>query len=228
MLLLLTFFWAVYTFVWKEHVAPSLQKPKVEIDSAIDTLGATNSGLIRLVIKVKNTGNITIYPLQDNWAIYNLVRVKPGTEKEFLKRLDTFLEKGNGNGSMERASIIKPGAILATGSLPRNDYLNPGESARLSKLVKLPAGTKEIYFRINLPYSSKLKSDELDLVLRWTYNRSDGFIWPIVCKAETENAIPVVKRTCYGSDSQEILDWQKNNKIESIVENESYAVQSSN
>jgi hypothetical protein len=99
-LLALTFAWAVYMFVWKEQIAPSLQGPKLEISSAIEMAGNADSGLVRLVIKTKNTGQPPITLLHDNWALYKLVRIKTGTENQFFNRLDSFPEAGNGNANI--------------------------------------------------------------------------------------------------------------------------------
>ena len=114
--------------MWKEHLAPSLQEPRMVIASAVEKTGNASSGLVRLAIKVKNTGVPSVILLQDNWTLYKLVQIKPATEIEFLNRLNSFLEEGNGNSSIERASIIKPGAVLATGSLALGSP-HPGESA---------------------------------------------------------------------------------------------------
>lgn len=114
--------------MWKEHLAPSLQEPRMVIASAVEKTGNANSGLVRLAIKVKNTGVPSVILLQDNWTLYKLVQIKPATEIEFLNRLNSFLEEGNGNSSIERASIINPGAVLATGSLALGSP-HPGESA---------------------------------------------------------------------------------------------------
>ena len=222
LLLLFTFLWAVYTFVWKEYLAPSLQEPKLDITSSINTTGPANSGLVRLSIKAKNTGLFTIAVLQDNWALYKLVRTSPGTEKEFLKRLDSFLEEGNENASIERASMIKPGAILATGSLELR-ALKSGESASFTKLVKLPQGTKEIYLNITIPYSQHTTTSDGALALRWRYDRLDGLIKPEVCMTGRASSIPK-KPICYSHKSQLFDQWRTDNKIHTAWYNESFAV----
>ena len=227
LLVLLTLIWAIYTFLWKEHVAPSLQEPKLEINSAIDAAGGEDSGLIRLAIKIKNSSPYPVHLLEDNWALYNLVRLKPGTDKQFLKRLDAFLEDGNSSGSIERSSIIKPGAILAAGSLDLGS-LKSGETTSFSKLIKLPPRTKEIYLSITIPFSSKTKTANLDPVLLWEYDRADGMIKPLVCKSDLGAITNAAKRTCYSHFSQQFRQWQKDNAIHSAKENESFAVQSSN
>ena len=224
-LLLLTFVWAIYTFVWKEHVVPSFQEPKIEVDSAIETVGAADSGLIRLAIKIKNTSLSSVELLQDNWSLYKLVRLEPGTEKQFLKRLGAFLEEGSTSGSIERSSIVRPGAILAAGSLDLGS-LKSGESTSFSKLIKLPPGTKEIYLNFTIPFSPKARSTETDLVLQWEYDRNDGMIKPLVCKPGLGVATQPAKRRCYGHFSQPFRQWQKQNNIYSSKVNESFAVQS--
>jgi hypothetical protein len=226
-LLLLTFVWAIYTFVWKEHVVPSFQEPKIEVDSAIETVGAADSGLIRLAIKIKNTSLSSVELLQDNWAIYKLVRLQPGTDKQFLARLGSFLEEGSTSGSIERSSIVKPGAILAAGSLDLGS-LKSGESTSFSKLIKLPPGTKEIYLNITIPFSPKARPKETDLVLQWDYDRNDGMIKPRVCKPGLGDTTQTVKRRCYGYSSQPFRQWQKQSNIYSAKVNESFAVQPRN
>ena len=226
-LLLLTFVWAIYTFVWKEHVVPSFQEPKIEVDSAIETVGAADSGLIRLAIKIKNTSLSSVELLQDNWAIYKLVRLQPGTDKQFLARLGSFLEEGSTSGSIERSSIVKPGAILAAGSLDLGS-LKSGESTSFSKLIKLPPGTKEIYLNITIPFSPKARPKETDLVLQWEYDRNDGMIKPLVCKPGLGDTTQTVKRRCYGYSSQPFRQWQKQSNIYSAKVNESFAVQPRN
>ena len=226
-LLLLTFVWAIYTFVWKEHVVPSFQEPKIEVDSAIETVGAADSGLIRLAIKIKNTSLSSVELLQDNWALYKLVRLEPGTEKQFLKRLGAFLEEGSTSGSIERSSIVRPGAILAAGSLDLGS-LKSGESTSFSKLIKLPPGTKEIYLNITIPFSPNARPKETDLVLQWEYDRNDGMIKPLVCKPGLGDTTQTVKRRCYGYSSQPFRQWQKQSNIYSAKVNESFAVQPRN
>ena len=226
-LLLLTFVWAIYTFVWKEHVVPSFQEPKIEVDSAIETVGAADSGLIRLAIKIKNTSLSSVELLQDNWALYKLVRLKSGTEKQFLKRLGAFLEEGSTSGSIERSSIVRPGAILAAGSLDLGS-LKSGESTSFSKLIKLPPGTKEIYLNITIPFSPNARPKETDLVLQWEYDRNDGMIKPLVCKPGLGDTTQTVKRRCYGYSSQPFRQWQKQSNIYSAKVNESFAVQPRN
>ena len=226
-LLLLTFVWAIYTFVWKEHVVPSFQEPKIEVDSAIETVGAADSGLIRLAIKIKNTSLSSVELLQDNWSLYKLVRLEPGTEKQFLKRLGAFLEEGSTSGSIERSSIVRPGAILAAGSLDLGS-LKSGESTSFSKLIKLPPGTKEIYLNITIPFSPNARPKETDLVLQWEYDRNDGMIRPLVCKPGLGDTTQTVKRRCYGYSSQPFRQWQKQSNIYSAKVNESFAVQPRN
>jgi len=125
--LLLPFLWAIHTFAWKEHLAPKLKGPKLEITSAIEKAGGTSSTLVRLRIEPYKTGTRPINLLADNWALSKLDPTKPGTETEFLNRPDSFLAEGNDNASIERSSIIRAGAILATGSLEWG-LLKPGES----------------------------------------------------------------------------------------------------
>jgi len=227
LLLLLTFVWAIYTFVWKEHVAPSFQEPKIEINSAIETVGDADLGLIRLAIKIKNTSLSSLELLQDNWAVYKLVRLKPGTDKQFLKRLGTFLEEGSTSGSIERSSIVKSGALLAAGSLDLGS-LKSGESTSFSKLIKLPPATKEIYLNITIPFSPKTKPTDTDLVLQWEYDRDDGLIKPLVCKPALGTTTQAAKRTCYSHYSQPFRQWHQQNKIYATKVNESFAVQSRN
>jgi hypothetical protein len=226
-LLLLTFVWAIYTFVWKEHVVPSFQEPKIEINSAIETVGDPDSGLIRLAFKIKNTSLSSVELLQDNWALYKLVRLKPGTDQQFLKRLDAFLDEGSASGSIERSSIVKPGALLAAGSLDLGS-LKSGESTSFSKLIKLSPGTKEIYLNITIPFSPIARPNEADLGLQWEYDRNDGMIKPLVCKPDLGATTQTVRRTCYSYFSQPFRQWQKQNKIYTTKVNESFAVQSRN
>ena len=208
-------------------MVPSFQEPKIEVDSAIETVGAADSGLIRLAIKIKNTSLSSVELLQDNWSLYKLVRLEPGTEKQFLKRLGAFLEEGSTSGSIERSSIVKPGALLAAGSLDLGS-LKSGESTSFSKLIKLPPGTKEIYLNITIPFSPNARPKETDLVLQWEYDRNDGMIKPLVCKPGLGVATQPAKRRCYGHFSQPFRQWQKQNNIYSSKVNESFAVQSRN
>ena len=208
-------------------MVPSFQEPKIEVDSAIETVGAADSGLIRLAIKIKNTSLSSVELLQDNWAIYKLVRLQPGTDKQFLARLGSFLEEGSTSGSIERSSIVKPGAILAAGSLDLGS-LKSGESTSFSKLIKLPPGTKEIYLNITIPFSPKARPKETDLVLQWEYGRNDGMIKPRVCKPGLGDTTQTVKRRCYGYSSQPFRQWQKQSNIYSAKVNESFAVQPRN
>ena len=228
--MLLTFLWAIYTFVWKEHLAPNLQEPKLEITSTIEKAGGPGSGLVRLAIKAKNTGTRSISLLEDNWALFKLARSKPGTEKEFLNRLDSFLEEGNENASIERSSIIKAGAILATGSLDWGS-LKPGESTSFSKLIKLPQGTNEAYLSITIPFSPQSQSQKPDLEttrklsLRWKYDRTDGLIKPFVCTPSQINTTSTPKPRCYDHNSNDFALWQKENNIYVAKNYESFAVQ---
>ena len=205
-------------------MVPSFQEPKIEVDSAIETVGAADSGLIRLAIKIKNTSLSSVELLQDNWSLYKLVRLEPGTEKQFLKRLGAFLEEGSTSGSIERSSIVRPGAILAAGSLDLGS-LKSGESTSFSKLIKLPPGTKEIYLNITIPFSPNARPKETDLVLQWEYDRNDGMIKPLVCKPGLGDTTQTVKRRCYGYSSQPFRQWQKQSNIYSAKVNESFAVQ---
>lgn len=227
LLLLLTLIWAIYTFVWKENVVPSLQEPKIEVNSAIETVGDADLGLIKLAIKIKNTSLSSIELLQDNWAVYKLVRLNPGTDKQFLKRLDAFLEEGSTSGSVERSSIIKSGALLAAGSLNLGS-LKSGESTSFSKLIKLPSGTKEIYLKISIPFSPKTKPPETDLVLQWEYDRKEGMIKPLVCEPDLGVTRQAANRKCYSHYSQPFRQWHKQNKVYSPTVNESFAVQARN
>ena len=230
--LLLTFLWAIYTFVWKEHLAPNLQEPKLEISSAIEKTGGTSSTLVRLSIKAKNTGTRPINLLADNWALSKLVRTKPGTETEFLNRLDSFLAEGNDNASIERSSVIRAGAILATGSLEWG-LLKPGESSSFSKLIKLPKGTKEIYLSITIPFSPRIQSPSPEpettrkLSLRWKYDRVDQLIKPFVCpSSQTEpRSANKTSPSCFGHHSKNFALWRKENHIYVASNYESFAVQ---
>lgn len=149
--LVLGFGWAIYTFIWKEHLSYELMPPKLQISTSAQMVRrGTPYNLVKLSFKAVNTGSQSVNLLSDLWSLYEVnhkVLLSVDDDKGFDNRIRVFLMDGADDDKIERASATQYGRVLAVGSLGWRT-LQPSESQTVSTLVTLPSSSREIYLSI--------------------------------------------------------------------------------
>ena len=56
----LTFSWGVYTFVWREYLLPRLQPASLDITTSVEEVGAEGSDLLRITFNVSNPAVLSL------------------------------------------------------------------------------------------------------------------------------------------------------------------------
>lgn len=181
--LVLGFGWAIYTFIWREHLLNEFQPPKLQISMSTQMVRRGYPfNLAKLSFRAINTGSSPVNLMSDLWSVYEINHEIPATsinDKGFDKRIIWFLQNGADEDKIERASTTLYGRVLAVGSLGWHS-LQPGESQTVSTLVTLPSSNKDIYLAIRIPYSKHLDR-ESDTWIDWKYSGSSQPIQAKIC-----------------------------------------------
>ena len=181
--LVLGFGWAIYTFIWKEHLSYEFMPPRLQISTSAQMVRRGYPyNLVKLSFKAVNTGSQSLNLLSDLWSVYEVNhKVLPSIDddKVFDKRIRWFLKNGADEEKIERASSTQYGRALAVGSLGWRT-LQPSESQTVSTLVTLPSSSRDIYLSIRTPYSKHLDRNS-DTWIDWEYAGPDKPIQPKVC-----------------------------------------------
>ena len=179
--LVLGFGWAVYTFIWKEHLSREFLPPRLQISTSAQMVRRGDPyHLVKLSFKAVNTGERSVNLLSDLWFVYQIDHTIPSpatNDQSFDQSIRSFLQNGADDDKIERASTTRYGPVLAVGSLGWHS-LQPGESQTLSTLVTLPSSSRDIDLAIRTPYSKVLNRNS-DLWIDWQYA---GFHKPIQAK----------------------------------------------
>ena len=190
----LTFSWGVYTFVWREYLLPRLQPASLDITTSVEEVGAEGTDLLRITFNVSNPAVLSNHIHAGRWVLYELKRLPPGDGKGFQERLDNFL--ANGKAHVERASVVDRGKLLATGELFSNSNFEAGQSRQDTVVIKVPASTREVLLNTFMPYGLESASNQATPSVSYELNASAG-LTPVLCRT-TE--------TCTALDSE---DWNK-------------------
>lgn len=176
----LTFSWGVYTFVWREYLLPRLQPASLDITTSVEEVGAAGSDLLRLTFKVSNPAVLSNHVYAGRWVLYGLKRLPPGDGRGFQRRLDSFL--ANGGAHVERASVVDRGELLATGELFSDSNFEAGQSRQDTVVIKVPSTTREVILNTFMPYGLEAASAPAPARVSYQLSTSEG-LTPVLCRS---------------------------------------------
>lgn len=196
LLVVMTFGWGVYTFVWREYLFPLLQPPRMELDSQISEVGPDGSGLIKLSFVLSNPGVRTVYIQNARWFLYELGRQNPGPDADFGARVGEVVREAGSH--VELSSRLIRGRLIAAGSLFDGSSFPAGLSRDVSALIKLPPNSKELSLVVYIPHG--FKDSRLHSGSSVVYRDAPGQGWaPFLCPASSGGDLPVA--SCISSRS---------------------------
>lgn len=198
LLVVMTFGWGVYTFVWREYLFPLLQPPRLELDSQITEVGADGSGLVKLSFVLSNPGVRTVYIHNARWFLYELGRQNPGPDRDFNVRVGEVVRVADDH--VELSSRLIRGRLIAAGSLFDGSSFPAGLSRDVSDLIKLPPESKELSLVVYIPHGFR------DLRLRgrslFVYHDYSAQGWtPFLCPSSPGGDVPLA--SCISSRSHD-------------------------
>ncbi len=150
LLVVMTFGWGVYTFVWREYLFPLLQPPRLELDSQITEVGPDGSDLVKLSFELSNPGVRTVYIHNARWFLYQLGRQNPGPDRDFNVRVGEVVRAAGDH--VELSSRLIRGRLIAAGPLFDGSSFPAGLSRDVSALIKLPPKSKELSLVVYIPH----------------------------------------------------------------------------
>lgn len=217
--------WAVYTFIWKEHLSNEFMPPKLQISTTAQMVRQGNRyNLVKLSFKAINTGSQAVNLLSDLWSVYEVdhhILATSDNDKAFDDRVKWFLKKGADDDKIERASTTRYGRVLAVGSLGWHS-LQPGESQTVSTLVTLPSASRDIYLAIRTPYAKHLDRNS-NTWIDWEHTASRRPIKAKIC-IPAEKSPPNNDWQCFPEGTNQYNHLTERHGIRLAHDEQSFAI----
>ena len=206
LLVVMTFGWGVYTFVWREYLFPLLQPPRLELDSQITEVGPDGSHLVKLSFNLSNPGVRTVYIRNARWFLYELGRQNPGPDRDFNVRIGEVVRAAGDHVEVVRAagdhvelsSKLIRGRLIAAGPLFDGSSFPAGLSRDISALIKLPPKSQELSLLVYIPHG--FRDSRLHGRSSFVYHDDSVQGWaPFLCPSSSGGDVPLA--SCVSSRS---------------------------
>ena len=186
-LLLFASAWAIWTFVFKEVMAPRSAPINITMNLDLKEVGARpqetaeeqeSLSAVEMKISAKNPSSRTIYLLRSAWVAtgYKIASSNGDDEDSFVKDTNDVINLSDGVYEAGRDFALGSFNTVAVGRLFLDSVLKPGESVSRTLIVYVP---REKYDMLEVQVLMPTVAVEGAVDLDWTLNK-DGILEPTV------------------------------------------------
>lgn len=216
--------WGIYTFVYKEILAPQSAPTELIVDLSLKKAGtgdlqnkAQMHALIPVEIKVsaKNPSSRTLYLLPNVWVVYGH-KIEPSHGRRSAAEVGSSVEVVSSQNSIPQAEsycLRLPGAVVAFGGLLSDDFLKPGEVSSRTFIIYVPRNEYDL-LRLRAMIPTVAKEHVVDLEWRLSQDstpdqdsRLEGTMYQIIPGGERKQ-VPKDEKT------GRFLDLELTKKVE--------------